>query len=208
MQRDEKHVGIIDEGLLRAVSVVNVPIDDGHPFDPARARMARRERNVVEQAKPHPSIRTSVMPWRSQQRQPFGYLSRAEQRIYQRKRPSSRAIGCCDRTRREIRVVVERSKQAVVALEQLDIGFVVDAQNFVRLGVAGALSDELDAACAARLNGSPGCHEALGALRVIAPCPMFVEQGVIHEGQPWRTRFIELVRRGHGFLISVRRPFA
>ena len=50
MERDREHVGAAVEALLRAVAVVDVPVDDGDALDPARPRPLGDEGLVGEEA--------------------------------------------------------------------------------------------------------------------------------------------------------------
>ena len=54
MDRDVQDVGARGEDVVRAVAVVDVPVEDQHALEPAEPdRMLRGDRDVVEQAEPH-----------------------------------------------------------------------------------------------------------------------------------------------------------
>ena len=53
VERDVEHGGVGVKHVLRAVAVVDVPVDDQHLFEPNLLRRARRHARVVAQAEPH-----------------------------------------------------------------------------------------------------------------------------------------------------------
>ena len=68
MRRDVQDVGIVVEHRLCAVAVVHVDVDDRDAFETAGAHRRRGDRNIVEQAEPHRSIRFGVVPRRTDER--------------------------------------------------------------------------------------------------------------------------------------------
>ena len=63
VQGDEEHAVIVPEDRLRAVAVVDVPIDDRDPLDPQRVLgVTRCDRDVAEQAEPHRAVSEGVVP--------------------------------------------------------------------------------------------------------------------------------------------------
>mmetsp|Transcript_20132 Transcript_20132/g.48027 ORF Transcript_20132/g.48027 Transcript_20132/m.48027 type:complete len:229 (+) Transcript_20132:590-1276(+) len=68
MDADEHDVVALPKGLLRAVAVVHVPIDDHDPLHPEHFhRMHGCDRNVVDQTEAPSSIPLCVMAWWSYQ---------------------------------------------------------------------------------------------------------------------------------------------
>ncbi len=62
VRRDVEQIAVFVEGVLRAVAVVNVDVDDGDAFQPvALAGGLGRDRDVVEQAKTFYQLRPSVV---------------------------------------------------------------------------------------------------------------------------------------------------
>jgi hypothetical protein len=70
VHRHEQHRRIGHEGGLRPVAVVDVPIDDGDPADPARSRVRCRGRDIVEQAESHAAVRGRVVAGWAHEREP------------------------------------------------------------------------------------------------------------------------------------------
>ena len=69
VDRDRQHVGIGVERGLRAVAVVDVPVDDRDPSDVVRGdRVHRGERDVGEDAETHRPIGLGVMAGRAHER--------------------------------------------------------------------------------------------------------------------------------------------
>ena len=64
MHRDEAHRRIPLDDRLGPVAVVHVPIHDEHLAPPEVLRVARGERDVIEEAKPHGPIRQGVVAGR------------------------------------------------------------------------------------------------------------------------------------------------
>ena len=70
VQRDRQHGRVVEEDLLGAVAVVDVPVDDRHPAEAALAlRPARRDRRVVEEAEAHRRVALGVVAGRAQDRE-------------------------------------------------------------------------------------------------------------------------------------------
>ncbi len=62
----EEHTRVVLERMLRAVAVMNVEIEDQHPLDAVAIQQPPgRQRDVVEQAKPHRQVPLRVMPGRA-----------------------------------------------------------------------------------------------------------------------------------------------
>jgi hypothetical protein len=57
---------VILERMLRAVSMVYIPIENSNALNPMLLLgMTRTDRNIVEEAKPHGPVTLRVMPWRT-----------------------------------------------------------------------------------------------------------------------------------------------
>jgi hypothetical protein len=66
VNRYEQHLIAIVEQVVRPVAVVDVPVEHQDPFDsPSFDRLMCRDRNVVEQAEAHRSLRLSVVAGRA-----------------------------------------------------------------------------------------------------------------------------------------------
>ena len=62
VQRDVEDARVVPEDVLRAVAVVDVPVEDRHPLEPMlRLRRAGRDRDVVEQAEAHRPVGRRVV---------------------------------------------------------------------------------------------------------------------------------------------------
>jgi hypothetical protein len=71
VERDEEHRVVVAKDLLRAVAVVDVPVDDCHPHEPElRLREPRRDGDVVEEAEPHRRGRPRVVARWADEREP------------------------------------------------------------------------------------------------------------------------------------------
>jgi len=63
---DKKHARVFFEDLLRAVPVVDVPVEDRDLFPAVlRLRVARGDRDVVEYAEPHRAALSGMMARRA-----------------------------------------------------------------------------------------------------------------------------------------------
>ena len=93
MQGDEEDIRVVVEDLVRAVPVVDIPIDDRDPREAVRALgVARGDGDVVEDAEAHPAIGRGMMAGWAHQR--VGVLDRPRQgRIDRRDRPARRERG-------------------------------------------------------------------------------------------------------------------
>ncbi len=70
VRREVEDRGVLPEGVLRAVAVVEVPVDDEDPLGrPGELERARRDRDVVEEAESHGTARLRVMAGRTDERQ-------------------------------------------------------------------------------------------------------------------------------------------
>ena len=70
MQRDVEHRRVLPEDRLRAVPVVDVPVDDRHPLRPELClRRAGGDRDVVEEAEAHRAVGGRVMAGRPDDRE-------------------------------------------------------------------------------------------------------------------------------------------
>jgi hypothetical protein len=70
MNREKSHAAILPKCLLRAVTVMDGPIDDQYAVHALLGECSvGRDRHAVEQAKAHRVMRTRVMPWRPHQAQ-------------------------------------------------------------------------------------------------------------------------------------------
>ena len=61
MRRHVEHVGIVLEEMLRAVAVMQVPVDDDDATDARAAEMRGRDRDVVEETEAHRAPVLGVM---------------------------------------------------------------------------------------------------------------------------------------------------
>src|SRR5215212_2041491 len=61
VHREVQHSRVGVEDVLRAVAVVDVPVEDGDPVDPLRAGVLGGYRGVVQEAEAHPVIPSGVM---------------------------------------------------------------------------------------------------------------------------------------------------
>jgi hypothetical protein len=68
MQRDRQHVVALVEAGLRAVPVVDVPVDDCHALGSGGAKALGRERDVVEEAVAVGDRRPGMVPGRPDER--------------------------------------------------------------------------------------------------------------------------------------------
>src|SRR5262249_17118983 len=73
-----EHVGITLEEVLRAVPVVQVPVDDDDATDPATSQMRGGDRDVVEEAEAHCASVLGMMPGRADQGDAVVDLARAD----------------------------------------------------------------------------------------------------------------------------------
>ena len=75
MARKKSHAAIGIERILRAVSVMHVPIDNQHTIEFIFiSRHAGSDRDIVEEAKAHRSIRQRMMPgWPNQAQRGFSF---------------------------------------------------------------------------------------------------------------------------------------
>src|SRR5205823_15021883 len=65
MRAEEEDRSIFVKDVLCSVPVMHIPIGNEDAFGPeALLRVARCDRDVIEQAKPHASRSTGVVPWR------------------------------------------------------------------------------------------------------------------------------------------------
>ena len=78
VHRRVKHRRIVPKNVLRAVAVVNVPVNNGDPVRSAQARLICRDGGVVEQAKAHRPVARGVMPGWAYEREPKVRGSRQE----------------------------------------------------------------------------------------------------------------------------------
>ena len=63
MQRDHEHARVVGEDVLRAVAVMDVPVEDADPLEARGERRMRRDRGRVRQAEPHrPRSRSAWWP--------------------------------------------------------------------------------------------------------------------------------------------------
>ena len=90
VDRHEQDIGVRVEDVVGAVAVVDVPVDDHHPREPVRSRGAPRgDRDVVEEAEPHPPRGLGVVPGRAQRAHARRRLA-AQQRVDQPHGPAAR----------------------------------------------------------------------------------------------------------------------
>jgi hypothetical protein len=92
MGTEEQHRGILLKTMLRAISMVNVPI---HDQDSAKSifllNIACGNSNVIEEAKPHRSRRFGMMTWRPDGTEHMINLVRHDG-INRRQRPTCRQV--------------------------------------------------------------------------------------------------------------------
>ena len=69
MRRDVQHTRVALEGVLRAIAMMNVVINDRNARGTQRLRMSCRDRDVVEQAEAHRPIAFGVMTRRPNERE-------------------------------------------------------------------------------------------------------------------------------------------
>ena len=70
VQRDGQHAGVVVEGGLRAVAVVDVPVNDRDALEAAvRQRVVDRDGGVAEQAEAHAGVGHRVVPGRADERE-------------------------------------------------------------------------------------------------------------------------------------------
>ena len=62
--------------MLRAVAVMQIPVDDRDARHAARAQRARRHRHVVVEAEPHGAVALGVVPGRTHERHAVAHLAR------------------------------------------------------------------------------------------------------------------------------------
>ena len=74
---DVQHAGIAREDVLRAVAVVDVPIDDQHPLEAvAGAQVGGTDGDVVEEAEAHGAIALGVVAGRADEREAVAHAAR------------------------------------------------------------------------------------------------------------------------------------
>ncbi len=68
VERNRQRLGVEVEGLLRAVAMMNVPVDHGHPTEPVRLPgLHEGDRHIGEQAKAEAAVTLGMMAGRSHQ---------------------------------------------------------------------------------------------------------------------------------------------
>ena len=108
VQTDEEHPGVVVEGILGPVAVVDIPVDDEHPLQPAHLeRVGGRYRDGVEQTEPHPPPAQSVVSRRTHQEE--GRTGSGTRAVHGLDTGSGRQQGGFVRGRRDDRVGVEVS---------------------------------------------------------------------------------------------------
>ena len=99
MERDREHGGVVPEDGLRAVAVVDVPVDDGDAPDATRRlRVADADGDVREEAEAHPEVGQRVVAGRADER--VGVVDRAvEHRVDRGDRAARRRAARSRRSR-------------------------------------------------------------------------------------------------------------
>ncbi len=133
MQGDVEHLAIRQEGGLRPVAVVRVPVDDGDALVAKREQPARRDGDVVEQAETHRPVRRGVVPRRADQREGYEALQPQFERIEDAAQGEQ---GDLEALSRHVRVVVDPFPAAQLgrAADALQVARGVHAQDLGRLG--------------------------------------------------------------------------
>ena len=130
MRRDVEDVRVVEERVLGAVSVVDVPVDDRDPLEAARTRVRRCDRDVVEQAEAHRVVRPRVMPGRPHEGDP-SLRAPVEQRIDHRDGAARRELRDRDALRPDIGVGVDVALLAVEGAQPLHELRIVHARELL-----------------------------------------------------------------------------
>ncbi len=117
MYGEEPNTGVVVKDRLRAVAVVNVPIDDENTLQAQRETRCSGQGNIVEQAKPHRALGERVMSRRADEAQclRIGAVDDSPYRVAQRPGCQSRDFYGC---RRHDRVWVRAAAPLVRKLLQ------------------------------------------------------------------------------------------
>jgi hypothetical protein len=168
VEGEKEHRGVVVEQVLGAVAVVDVPVDDHHPLDPVPAlQVARRHRDVVEQAEAHRPVGLGVVTGRAHAGEPVVDLA-GHDRVNQGEHPAGGQAGGVMGGRRHPGVGVEREALVVRARRHLaQVGRVVH-EGEVRGGGSPRLEAHQPAAVAAFEGGAQG-GEARRPLGVARP---------------------------------------
>ena len=79
MRVEEEDTRVLVKGILRAVAVVDIPVDDQHAFEAVhRLRVAGGERHGVEQAESHPLRRCGMVAGGTDDREGVGHATGAD----------------------------------------------------------------------------------------------------------------------------------
>jgi hypothetical protein len=177
---------------LRAIAVMYVPVDDRHAGKPLGQGVSGCDGNVVEEAKSHAALSRGVVTRRSQEGESREGLARCamvcaraafEQRIDQVDRCSGSATSSCDGRRCQVRIGIERRVVTGEGSERFDVSDVVNAcELFVGRVVAREVLG-LEPFGGATIERASCGLEALGALGVVAPRSMLVEELVVDDEQ-------------------------
>jgi hypothetical protein len=106
MHRQVEHARVVPEDVLRAVAVVDVPVEDRDARGPRGPRRRRGDRDVVDQAEPHRLRDRRVVPGRPHDRQTVRELAlhHAQRELGRRARRRERRF---PRPRREVRIGID-----------------------------------------------------------------------------------------------------
>ena len=115
MQRDEEDGVVAAEARLGAVAVVHVEVDDRHPLEPELLlRVARRDRDVVDEAEAHRAVGQRVVAGRPHEREPAA-VDRFERDPGRQRRRFPRGLRA-DRVRVEVPGPVDRPQEREIWL--------------------------------------------------------------------------------------------
>ena len=128
---DVQHVGVRLEDVLRAVAVVQVPVDDGDPANTAGPQECGRHRHVVEEAEAHRAVALGVMAGRPDEREAALHLAAEDRLAAREEAPGGEPRRSGGGGRRDRVRVEDDARLARRARHALDVSARVDLRELV-----------------------------------------------------------------------------